>query len=510
MWSNDAAVRDHPPAPPDVDVDPGSGTWSLVAITAAFGLFTDAVIDGPPGLGLTLGAIAAATALTLVTHPRRVAIPFIVSALAISGFLVVRASPVLEIVDVLATAALLIAGATFASSGEPAKTTVRGYVSRAVVAPVAAIPHAVASLTGPPARLTRPGGRWLRPALRAVAWTSPIVVVLVLLFGSADPVFARYAGTPLRLTPDAWPAHVIEVGAGAFVLAVLLAVPARSPAVAGVVRSGAPISVPLRTSVEWKVPLIATAIVFGGFVAVQFTVFFGGRTHVLEQQGLTFAAYARSGFWQLLAAAAIAAAVIAAAWSALPEPPSTRDRRTFAALSVTVIALVMVVLVSAFRRLALYEQAFGFTWPRLLGHIAVVVLAALLVCGVIAVVTGRAAWLPTAALIVAVVVTLGVNAIDPERFMAERNLARGSTGASLDVGELGGLSADAIPPIVEALPSLPRDVRVSVERRLACARDELRDAAGHGWASYDVSRARASTLLGGLALGPCTLHEPSV
>ena len=43
-----------------------------------------------------------------------------------------------------------------------------------------------------------------------------------------------------------------------------------------------------------------------------------------------------------------------------------------------VIGLVLVVLVSAFRRLELYEEAYGFTWPRLLGHLAVLILAALL------------------------------------------------------------------------------------------------------------------------------------
>jgi Domain of unknown function (DUF4153) len=327
--------------------------------------------------------------------------------------------------------------------------------------------------------------------------------VLVLLFGSADPVFARYAGTPLRLTPDAWPAHAIEIAIGALALATLLAVPARSLAPAWLDRTAAPIVAPFRTAPERTAILAATTVVFAAFVVVQFAVFFGGRTHVLEEQGLTFAAYARSGFWELLVAAAIAAAAIAATWSAMPRPPSRRDRLTFVLLAVTLIGLVSIVLVSAFRRLTLYEEAFGFTWPRLLGHLAVLLLAALLGCAIVAVVTGKVGWLPTAAVVVAVVATLALNAMDPERFIAERNLDRAASGAPLDVQELGSLSADAIPAIVAGLPSLRPATREALEERLPCIRDELAADADRGWPSINAARARALRVLQAAALGSC-------
>ncbi len=51
-------------------------------------------------------------------------------------------------------------------------------------------------------------------------------------------------------------------------------------------------------------------LLFGGFVAVQATVLFGGARHVLETAGLTSAEYARQGFWQLLAVTVLTLLVI--------------------------------------------------------------------------------------------------------------------------------------------------------------------------------------------------------
>jgi hypothetical protein len=172
-------------------------------------------------------------------------------------------------------------------------------------------------------------------------------------------------------------------------------------------------------------------------------------------------------------------------------------------LSITLIGLVFVVLVSAFRRLTLYEEAFGFTWPRLLGHLAVLVLGALLACAIVAVVIGRSSWLPSAVVVIAVVATLGLNAMDPERFVAERNLGRAASGASLDAEELASLSADAIPAIITALPVLPPEQRAPLEERLACTRDGLAADAERGWPASNASRARALELLRAAELGPC-------
>ena len=83
---------------------------------------------------------------------------------------------------------------------------------------------------------------------------------------------------------------------------------------------------------------------------------------MLDTAGLTYAEYARSGFWQLLAVAALTFAVIAAARRWAPAA---------AALLLTALCLLtLVVLASALKRLGLLEETYGFTRLRFAAHAA--------------------------------------------------------------------------------------------------------------------------------------------
>src|SRR5262249_49515169 len=155
---------------------------------------------------------------------------------------------------------------------------------------------------------------------------APVVVVLLVLLGSADAVFAHYTNSVVGWlpTPSGVPNHLLFVAVGAVMLATLLAcasVALRRPARAG---SGAR---PLRR-VGWITLLAAVDVLFGAFVLVQFAVFFGGRTRVLQSEGLTYAQYARTGFLQLLAASTITAGLVAGTWI-LGQRSRARDAIVF-------------------------------------------------------------------------------------------------------------------------------------------------------------------------------------
>ena len=107
---------------------------------------------------------------------------------------------------------------------------------------------------------------------------------------------------------------------------------------------------------------------FAAFVALQFATLFGGTEHVLDTTGLTYAEYARSGFAQLLAVAALTFAVLAAA---------RRWARPHRLLLAALCVLTLVVLASALKRLGLYEETYGFTRLRLAAHAALLYLGAL-------------------------------------------------------------------------------------------------------------------------------------
>src|SRR5205085_4277547 len=78
----------------------------------------------------------------------------------------------------------------------------------------------------------------------------------------------------------------------------------------------------------------------------------------------TYAEYARTGFFQLLAVAAITLAVLLGLRAAT-DLSAPADRRRFTILALSATSLTVVIVVVAIARLGLYEDAFGLTMLRL-------------------------------------------------------------------------------------------------------------------------------------------------
>lgn len=467
--------------------------WAIV-----FGLMVDLWIEGPPGLGILVAATVAALGLIMTAWPRAQSLAFLAAGVLLMSFVVIRDSPVLVGLDVLTASGLFALAGGFAREGDPFRAGMRAYAARAV-AWTASIPAAAAVMLRPFAGLLR-GRRRTLVFARALLIALPAGLAFALLLGSADAVFAELLGAPFeQVRLGDLPRHAIVVAAagGAFVtLAVRSTVPTRLAWAAKPIEGGG-----LRPS-DWVSLLVTVDVIFALFVGVQFVAFFGGRSHVLET-GLTFAEYARSGFWQMLVAATLTGLVIAAAWIG-GRPTAGPQRTWFLVLASLLVCLSLVVLASAFQRLVLYETEFGYTWPRLIPHAAILLTAALLVCGLVAVLSGRTAWLSTAALGLGVLTLVGLNLLDPEAFIAERNIARVERGYELDATELASLSADAAPAIAATLPDLDPSLRPQIERDLSCLRAELRRGVDRfGWASFNFARDVALERLDPLSLPGC-------
>jgi Domain of unknown function (DUF4153) len=484
---SDATLDEAAPAPARPDVRARlAGTWAGVGVAIVFGLLTDAAVRVPPGLAIALGTWLAAIAIAWFGRPARRAMPFLAGAAALGSCFVLRSSPLLLLLDLLGATALLCVAASFARTGAPTRTTVRAYLARAAATPFEALPDGVSSLVGPATRELS-GRASPRALARAALLIVPITATLAILLGSADPVFRHYVHVP-RIEPAVWPPHVIATLFGTIAFATLLAVALRAPSRFDE-DAQRPLSARWAGTPEWVGLLASLDVVFAIFVVIQFAVLFGGRTHVLQAEGLTYAEYARSGFWQLLGAAAIAGAALAFTWHALPRPAPARTRRLFLALGLSLVALVAVVLVSAFKRLTLYEDAYGLTYLRVLAQTAILALGVLFVCVVVALARWRVSWLP--------------NVANADALIASNNIERGSRGDAIDTRTLSALSADAIPVMVDSLPSLPAGARAAVTTVLSCDADELTAATSAGWAGANRSRAAAVSALATAALPPC-------
>ncbi|MEV4494981.1 DUF4153 domain-containing protein [Micromonospora arborensis] len=349
-------------------------------------------------------------------------------------------------------------------------------------ATVRALPWAVRGL-----RDTRPAGSGigLGRILTSVALSAGLLLLFGLLFSSADAVFADLV---TGLLPDISPAGVLGwlvrlllIGGGLLGAAYLVSRPPDLD-----LRPG-----PSRPAhrLEWTLPLVLLDALFAAFVLVQLTVLFGGSGHVLRTAGLTYAQYARSGFWQLLAVTALTLLVIAVA--ARRAPKATRgDRLLVRALLGTLAALSLVVVASALYRMQVYTDAYGATRLRLFVTTVELWLGLLFILVGVAVVRLRAAWLPRLVVGTAVLALLGLALVNPDRLIADRNVDRYLQTGRLDISYLSGLSADAVP----ALARLPEPMRV-------CALGQIAAELPHDglWAT-NVGRERARRKLDTLPL----------
>ena len=123
--------------------------------------------------------------------------------------------------------------------------------------------------------------------------------------------------------------------------------------------------------------LILVDLLFLVFVGIQFAYLFGGQANI-TLEGYTYAEYTRRGFFELLTVSVLTLGLILTLhW--LVRSETGRQKVIFKGLSSLMIALVLVILASAFQRLLLYEIAYGYTQLRLYSHIFMVWLALLFV-----------------------------------------------------------------------------------------------------------------------------------
>lgn len=426
-----------------------------------------------PGLGLVVASAIIALSAGCVAwqdgRPRSETIGLLAGGFVLVGWTMIRASEYLALINI--TVALVLLAAALWS--HVYATRIWAFRIRDMF--VAGFEQAVDALAGAARPIgvllankhtARVGGAM--PYMRGVLFAAPILVVFALLLASADSVFSDFLG-------DVTPSVDISIGAATeHVLWILLfswlavgtlvfvlrpdPVGSSGPNHARADKSGWP-EVQARKHdwyVETMIVLGSLSALFAIFVVFQFTYLFGGNDQI-DLPGVTYAEYAREGFFQLLAVATLTIAVIWIALQAVGEQLVERRRAWFRVLCTVMILLTCVILASALKRLDLYEDAYGYTRMRLLSHVFTFWLAAVLAM-LLAQIYWRSRQVFVAGAVVAgFFVLFAFNAINPDAYIAEHNLDRVAAeqrGAESERQELqleyiSYLSADAIPVVLD-------------------------------------------------------------
>jgi len=339
-----------------------------------------------------------------------------------------------------------------------------------------------------------------------IAISAVITLVLLMIFGalfaSADAVFAHY----LEVFFDRIGKVLPDLDAGNIILRLFLLAVGLLITAGGVFLATAPPDLrgmespgrPLLGRDLLMLPLAGLALLFVGFVAVQFTALFGGNTYVLQHSQVDYAEYAVGGFMQLVVVSLLTLAIVAAAarWGHKERP---RDRVTLQILLGLLCVLSIVIVVSALTRLQLYVDTYGLTRERFAVAMLELFLGIMFLLILLAGYRMQASWLPRAVLGVWVVMLLGAAGLNPEHYIAQHNITRYQAGEKIDLYYLGAMSADAVPALVD-LPERERTcVLGEIDRR-------LRNDAPDDWNEWNWGRAEARRILREEfpnGIGPC-------
>ncbi|WP_447009430.1 DUF4153 domain-containing protein [Saccharothrix hoggarensis] len=317
---------------------------------------------------------------------------------------------------------------------------------------------------------------------RSVLVTVGLLLLFAPLLASADAAFAELLGSAVPEESGQSVVVFLAIGLGTVGACYLLASPVDLDGQSDVRRTVA--------RRDWVLPVGALVALFGVFVAVQIRTLFAGDEHVITTADLTYADHARGGFWQLLAVTVLTLGVIAVV-ARLARLDSPTDRRWLRVLLGALILLTLVIVASALTRMWLYQQAYGFTVLRVLVSACELWLGAVYVLVLAAGVRLRGDWLARAVVGTGFAALVALAALNPDRFIAERNIDRWYETGKVDVRYLAKLSDDAVP----ALAALPPALR-------GCAL-EFRRVQADDWRSWNLGRQRARAALADVRLAEC-------
>jgi hypothetical protein len=429
--------------------------WSSAILVAALGSWI--MFDARAGVNWLIWTSAAASGLLLFLRPargsRNLVISLEVAAVVIAGGAAVTSDGFLAVLMFLAIA-MLLALAMLLSIDSRAERITPGF---AILAPAAAFGLAIAeSVTRSAEALRLIHSSRARAIVRGLAITLPVILVFGVLLAAADPTFADWRDAVSHLLTS-WafiPRTTFFVG----MLGIVLGAYGYAERGTGHDLRGPVIPEKLSSrnlwigSTERLILIGGVALLFWTFLAVQLSYFFGNLPGI-HGSGMTFAEYARRGFAEITAVASATVLLIV-----IVERYGSVDARRglIRSLTLVVVLAVLFLLGSAFHRVLLYEQAYGFTTARLYAQAYMVVLAASLFALSRELITeldpSRLFRFAGAA---SILTFIGLIYWNHAAWIANRNIDLYAATGKLDVVYLTrDLSADAIPTLISRLPTL--------------------------------------------------------
>lgn len=221
-------------------------------------------------------------------------------------------------------------------------------------------------------------------------------------------------------------------------------------------------------TIETSVVLGLINLLFLSFVVVQLPYLFGGMDFVQNTPDFKLAEYARRGFGELVAVAALVLPILLVShWLLRKENPL--NEKIYRVLAGIQIVLLFVIMISAVQRLLLLTGSLGYglTTIRFYPMAFMIWLALVFVWFSLTVLRGFRQQFAWGALWSAFFVIFTLHALNPDDFIVRTNVRLMREGRSFDSSYVSDLSDDAVPALIESMAAMNSDKQCVVRQKLA-------------------------------------------
>ena len=361
-------------------------------------------------------------------------------------------------------------------------------------------------------------GKVLLAVFRGLIITIPILVLLGSLLAAADSIFEGVMGDLLDwFVIDDLGEYIFRIIYVTFFSIIFIGVFFQAILPNGTAKRPDPEKALVKPFLGW----IETVMIFSGinlmfliFVVIQFNYLFGGERNI-HKGAFNYSEYARQGFGELVAVAIISL-LIYLVLASVSRKDGNAHKRIFSGFSLLLIVQVLVMLVSSFKRLGLYETVYGFTRLRMYTHVFIICLAVLLVVIIVLEVLHIRGRFALVLLGFCYLFSFALAVVNVDGQIARLNIIHSTKiehngrGTVLDYNYLTSLTNDAIPQMVRlyANPDLPKNSHEKIGALLRCRLFVFEESGNTDWRSYTVPDGVAENML--LALKPALKANYSV
>ena len=229
-------------------------------------------------------------------------------------------------------------------------------------------------------------------------------------------------------------------------------------------------------------------VVYAVFVFIQISYLFSGQESMLPA-GMTYAEYAKNGFQELVTVTVINFIILLSTMHLVSRAKPLLYRLVQILLSFLTLCTSFM-LFSAYFRLSLYEEAYGYTHTRLLAHAFMIFLFVLFVIALLKIWRNRFSLIQYY-VVVALIFYVVLNYVNMDAMIAKNNLNRYYATGYIDIEYLSRLSYDAVPVMMELTKD--QSVAESLQYQLKYKREDVQEE--KSWQSFNLSKYRAKQYL---------------